>query len=242
MYLEMSCKQECHFTLYQICKWWFSSYEPSRWILTPFPPEQPSWNKIWFIFLLFPISIADSLMTIFFRLHDLGLRQHDKASLLVELLIPTLFSIALVIQLHFFHKPMTMKINHLLILRKQSKDRIRLTSPQAEAIEDQGPGPSGVRQQQESIVSEPTGTDSELDTEKMEVETTNLYRFLWFYKNTSRILWRIAEIHATKVVSFVIMLVVVQQVRMICFFFTSMFVLLCHRWEIVAQFSSQYMD
>ena len=43
-------------------------------------------------------------------LHDIGLRQQGKADLLVELLIPTVFSIVIVIQLHFFHKSLVLKV------------------------------------------------------------------------------------------------------------------------------------
>ena len=149
------------------------------------------------------------------RLHDLGLRQHDKASLLLELLIPTLFSIALVIQLHFFHKPLTMKINHLIIHRKQSKQReILNTALQNNPEESETETADARKSPPEIIAPEPTPkSDSEPDTEA-EGELTALHKFLLFYKHSSRVLWRVAEIHILKVVSFVVMLVVVQQVRM----------------------------
>ena len=179
--------------------------------------------RMCFIYLFYSICLVLQV-GIFFRLHDLGLRQHDKASLLVELLIPTLFSIALVIQLHFFHKPMTMKINHLLILRKQSKGRSRFSSPPPEHIEEQEPSTSGIKQQAGAVAPDAAAaTDSEQDTEKTEGEMTTLFKFLWFYKNTTKILWRIAEIHAVKGVSLIIMLVVVQQVSIDYCFRTILF-------------------
>ena len=105
-----------------------------------------------------------------------------------------------------------MKINHLLILRKQSKERNRQCSPPPENIEVPEPGPSPIRQQEESASHDSAATDTEQEAEMTEGEMTTLYKFLSFYKNATRILWRVAEIHAVKVVSFVIMLVVVQQV------------------------------
>ena len=134
----------------------------------------------------------------------------------MELLIPTLFSIALVIQLHFFHKPLTMKINHLLILRKQAKDRRLVPAELHENSENREPDSSETQQQPETVAPEAvtaaTKSDSEQDTEVTEGEMTALHKFLCFYKNASKVLWHVAEIHAIKILSFVIMLVVVQQV------------------------------
>ena len=64
----------------------------------------------------------------FSRLEDIGLRQQDKAGLLLELLIPTIFSIILVIQLHFFHKPLMNKIKNLLIYRKDERNKVKIGS------------------------------------------------------------------------------------------------------------------
>ena len=115
---------------------------------------------------------------------------------------------------------MTMKINHLLILRKQSKERGRFSIPPVENNEEQEAGTSGIRQQPEIVAPDTTATDSEQDTEKTEGEMTTLFKFLWLYKNTTKILWRIAEIHAIKAVSLIIMLVVVQQVSILFQFFS----------------------
>ena len=109
-----------------------------------------------------------------------------------------------------------MKINHLLILRKQAKEGRLLSSPMHNNGGDQEPGTSGIRQQPEIIAPETatSKSDTDQDTEVTEGEMTTLHKILWFYKNTSKVLWRLAEIHAVKAVSFVIMLVVVQQVML----------------------------
>ena len=144
------------------------------------------------------------------RLHDLGLRQHDKASLLVELLIPTVFSIVLVIQLHFFHKPLTMKINRIIINRKQIKQQ-ELLNASIQGSSEEAPAATSSKRP-EVVLPDTSRSDSDQETDQIDGESTGLAKFLWLYKSASRVLWRIAEIHALKIVCFVVMLVVVQQV------------------------------
>eukprot|EP00794_Sanderia_malayensis_P018687 gene18687-20574_t len=154
-------------------------------------------------------------------LHDLGLRQHDKASLLVELSIPTLFSIVLVIQLHFFHKPLTMKINRLIIHRKQLRAQQQLYSLMRSITEE--PGSSHAPDITGPDSANAKSDDSEQEQDSLDdVEMTGLAKVLRFHKSASRVLWRFAEIHALKIVSFVVMLVVVQQVSA----FNAIFVIL----------------
>ena len=108
-----------------------------------------------------------------------------------------------------------MKINHLIILRKQAKQQ-QLTGTAAKESGDEGESSAATKQQPDIIAPESSGErtgNAPQETNYADGEMTALHKLLWFYKNASKVLWRVAEIHASKAVSLVIMLVVVQQVH-----------------------------
>lgn len=148
----------------------------------------------------------------FCRLYDIGLRQQSKTSLLLELLVPTLFSIVIVIQLHFFHKPLMMKINRLLRHRKERQKEAKRRSlgelsSTVNTSDDNLPSTSNAAS---SVNTE--GTESTSDELDSETSNNNLAKLRVMYVKTSVILWRFAEIHISKCIYFVTILVVVQQV------------------------------
>lgn len=146
-------------------------------------------------------------------LFDIGLRQQSKSGLLLELLIPTIFSIVIVIQLHFFHKPLMMKINRLLRYRKcRQRNESQSANNFTGSCTDQTLG------QQSTISSLSTVTgmgESMSDESEDELDDSLLKRIRKMHHETTVILWRIVEIHSPHIVGFVVMLVVVQQVSAI---------------------------
>ena len=166
----------------------------------------------WNLFYTTPLhcSLPCFICVNIFRLTDIGLSQQTKTKLLVELLIPYIFSIIIVIQLHFFHKPLMMKINRILKYRryKPDHDKNKTLNEHTSGI--------GLSDIQHSTSTMATGTASMSDDSgdsNEEFNTSTLSKMKNCYRNTTMILWRFAEIHAPKIVCFVVMLVVVQQVR-----------------------------
>ena len=108
------------------------------------------------------------------------------------------------------------KLNRLLRYRKytrQLKKQVLEAASQYETIGAEG-NPSLQRQYTTSTVSTDVGAMSQLEDTDNEDETDNatLGRLSMWYRRITVILWRVSEIHAHKFVSFVIMMVVIQQV------------------------------
>ena len=108
-----------------------------------------------------------------------------------------------------------MKINRLLVHRKRRKQHgnVRELTQNQDEVEGQ-PG-------EISTAAERSGIGSNIPTSQSEIETDNeepqqeksiLTKILSVYKSSAEILWRAGEIHAMKIISFVVMIVVVQQV------------------------------
>lgn len=149
-----------------------------------------------------------------FRLFDLGLRQQSKTHLLLELLIPTIFSIVIVVQLHFFHKPLMMKINRILRCRKNNRKRNRAmvkSSSTSRASSRVGDSSSANTMSATTLSTTDQQSISEEEVEDQTILST-MERIIQLYKTTTVILWRFAEIHISKIICFIVMLVVVQQV------------------------------
>ncbi|XP_031574449.1 piezo-type mechanosensitive ion channel component 2-like [Actinia tenebrosa] len=154
-------------------------------------------------------------------LYNLGLRQHTKASLLMELLTPTTFSIIVVVQLHFFHRPFLAMIdirnarsntNASTAAKYQSIDGAddihhdaAATGSNAEATE----GPT-LEDNQPTMTSEHS-TPSPVVQQKS-VLVTCLIKVVQFYNEVTVLLWRLGEIHMPKLVNFILICVVVYQV------------------------------
>jgi len=139
-----------------------------------------------------------------FRLEDIGLRKQDKAGLLLELLIPTIFSIILVIQLHFFHKPLMNKIKKLFIYRKEArKQRADTTKSAVDGNTLSASLTSSTRYY---------GSNSDTSDEDEDTAQSFFGHFKTLHRDATVVLWRFAEIHWPKFVSLVVVLVSVQQV------------------------------
>ncbi|XP_065675959.1 piezo-type mechanosensitive ion channel component 2-like [Hydra vulgaris] len=131
---------------------------------------------------------------------DIGLRSLEKPTLFIELLIPTLFSMSIVVQLHFFHTPLVKNINQILNNRKFLKTN-KLTAPIASCSTE---------------ASTCTRTSTELD--KFDEISDNVDKgpkFKKWYDDFTSILWLFAELHMPKIVCFTAMIVAIQQVSAI---------------------------
>ena len=147
-----------------------------------------------------------------FRLYDIGLRQQTKTRLLLELLIPTIFSIVIVVQLHFFHKPLMNKINRLLRYRRHKQRLQKQHSDTITTTTTIGGITSAEDQPTETATSSTTNQQSVSDESDDEVPQGLMEKIIFAYKYMTMILWRIAEIHWSKIISFVVILVSLQQV------------------------------
>ena len=143
---------------------------------------------------------------LFCRLYNLGLRQHTKASLLLELLTPTTFSIIIVIQLHFFHRPFLAMID----LRVRSNSNSQSTRARAR-VEPYFPAPT----QDQEANSLPT-RNSVPDTHRPYLVEV-LIKIINFYNDLTVFLWRVGELHMLKMANLVLICVVIYQVRLIAY-------------------------
>ena len=151
-------------------------------------------------------------MVSFFRLSDIGLRQHGGSALFLELLLPTIFSIVLVVQLHFFHKPLTMKIARLLRYRRAKEKRRKsdlATSSGTSAGQTADFTAMSISDNITASTLMNSGSDDESDEEP---HYTIFVKLRKTYVETTVILWRLAEIHWSKLIWLVIMLVSLQEV------------------------------
>lgn len=158
-------------------------------------------------------------------LHNLGLRQHTKASLLMELLTPTAFSIIIVIQLHFFHRPFMAMIdirnarcdsNTSATARYQSAngvEDIHHDDAATNSTVDAAEGPTGEHKEPEGSPAK-TGEHSSPPhgTHQKSVLVTCLIKVVQFYNEVTVLLWRLGELHMVKLVNFILICVVVYQV------------------------------
>ncbi|XP_074617953.1 piezo-type mechanosensitive ion channel component 1-like isoform X1 [Acropora palmata] len=135
-------------------------------------------------------------------LYNLGLRQHTKASLLLELLTPTAFSIVIVIQLHFFHRPFLDMID----LRVRSSAVYQSTARGAvEPINE----PSTSRQDDGELAGTPR--EPRMSTQKSFLVMA-LIKIVSFYNDLTVFLWRVGELHMLKLVNLTLICVVLYQV------------------------------
>lgn len=137
-------------------------------------------------------------------LYNLGLRQHTKASLLLELLTPTAFSIVIVIQLHFFHRPFLAMID--LRVRPHSTS---YQSSARNAVEPEN-GPS-TSQQHEGATPSETPREHWPSTQKS-LLVAALVKIANFYNELTVFLWRVGELHMLKIVNLTLICVVLYQV------------------------------
>lgn len=160
-----------------------------------------------------------------YRLFDIGLHQQGKSELLLELLIPTIFSIVIVIQLHFFHKPLTMHITRLLRYRKskqRQERRNRIDGGGAGAGDTNTVSTDVTTSMASNVTASSLGSAS--DESDDEPEYTIMVKLRKAYFQMTVVLWRLAEINSPKLVSLVVMLVAVQQVKLISGTEASIFV------------------
>lgn len=137
-------------------------------------------------------------------LYNLGLRQHTKASLLLELLTPTAFSIVIVIQLHFFHRPFMAMID----LRVKSHSTSHQSAARGAVEPHNQPSSS---QQQEGAEPSETPQEPRPSTQKSFLVAA-LIRIVNFYNDLTVFLWRVGELHMLKLVNLTLICVVLYQV------------------------------
>ncbi len=137
------------------------------------------------------------------RLYNLGLRQHTKASLLLELLTPTAFSIIIVIQLHFFHRPFLAMID----LKVRASSTAHQSAARG-AIEPHTP--ASTSQQDGAGPSEPA-RETRPNTQKSFLVVV-LIKIVNFYNDLTVFLWRVGELHMLKLVNLTLICVVLYQV------------------------------
>ncbi|XP_015749151.1 PREDICTED: piezo-type mechanosensitive ion channel component 1-like [Acropora digitifera] len=136
-------------------------------------------------------------------LYNLGLRQHTKASLLLELLTPTAFSIVIVIQLHFFHRPFLDMID---LRVRSSPAAYQFTARGAvEPINE----PSTSRQDDGELAGTPR--EPRMSTQKSFLVMA-LIKIVSFYNDLTVFLWRVGELHMLKLVNLTLICVVLYQV------------------------------
>lgn len=137
------------------------------------------------------------------RLYNLGLRQHTKASLLLELLTPTAFSIIIVIQLHFFHRPFLAMID--------LKVRANSTAHQSAARGTIEPHTATSTSQQDGTGHSEPSRESRPSTQKSFLVVA-LIKIANFYNDLTVFLWRVGELHMLKLVNLTLIFVVLYQV------------------------------
>ena len=141
-----------------------------------------------------------------YRLYNLGLRQHTKASLLLELLTPTAFSIIIVIQLHFFHRPFLAMID--------LKVRASSTAYQSSARGAVEPHISASTSQQDGAGPSDTARGTRPSAQKS-LLVVALIKIVNFYNDLTVFLWKVGELHMLKLVNLTLICVVLHQVRLI---------------------------
>lgn len=157
------------------------------------------------------------------RLYNFGLRQHTKASLLLELLTPTAFSIVIVIQLHFFHRPFLDMID----LRVRSS-RTAYQSTARGAVEPQNE-PSTSRQDGGGLAGTPR--EPQTSTQKSFLVMA-LIKMVNFYNDLTVFLWRVGELHMLKLVNLTLICVVLYQVSLAWQFCFSYCFMMCSKRNI----------
>ena len=138
------------------------------------------------------------------RLYNLGLRQHTKASLLLELLTPTAFSIIIVIQLHFFHRPFLAMID----LKVRSNSATHQSAARG-AVE---PHTTASTSQQDGAGPSEVARESRQSTQKSYLVVA-LVNIVNFYNDLTVFLWRVGELHMLKLVNLTLIFVVLYQVE-----------------------------
>lgn len=153
------------------------------------------------------------------RLNGLGLRQHTKANLLLELLIPTALSVIIVIQLHFFHRPFMKMIDFRHPRRRSGESRDARSIDSLSVVADHEDfGANNQKdddiirvnhvEDQEHLADENLGcarveNDFPSDEQKWCVKC---------YDYVTLLLWKLGELHMSKVISFTLICVVLSKV------------------------------
>ncbi|XP_020894049.1 piezo-type mechanosensitive ion channel component 1, partial [Exaiptasia diaphana] len=154
-------------------------------------------------------------------LYNLGLRQHTKTSLLMELLTPTAFSIIIVIQLHFFHRPFMAMIdirNAKCETNTNPQSRYQSIGETVEQIPEEHEDASN--QPTRRITRRDSGEHDVTDGQRHPVSPGHqksplvscLIKMVEFYNDVTVLLWRLAELHISKLVNFILICVVVNKV------------------------------
>lgn len=151
----------------------------------------------------------------------MGLRQHTKANLLLELLTPTAFSVIIVIQLHFFYRPFMAMIDlrpsrhaarvsrdearrvSFSIAANHDADEIMSTNPEEENII------SANQMDRDDVLS---NADAVYERDEGDMSHAPQGFVLKWYNYVTALLWRLGELHMSKVISFTLMCVVLSKV------------------------------
>lgn len=159
----------------------------------------------------------------FHRLYDLGLRQHTKASLLLELLTPTTFSVIIVIQLHFFYRPFMAMIDLRPPAQRPvdrvSRDEERRVSVSISANHEEE-NMISANQEEENVIAashnEEHGMSSNqaavYDRDENDLSPAQQTWLLKWYNYLTVLLWRLGELHMSKIISFTLICVVLSKV------------------------------
>lgn len=138
----------------------------------------------------------------------MGLRQHTKASLLLELLTPTAFSVIIVIQLHFFYRPFMAMIDlrpprQVVRVSREEESRVSL-SIAANHEDEEG---ASANQEEENIIPS-NQREGNRNSSNQDACLLKWYNYL------TVLLWRLGELHMPKVISFTLICVVLSKVSL----------------------------
>ncbi|CAB4011361.1 Hypothetical predicted protein, partial [Paramuricea clavata] len=177
-----------------------------------------------FLFLFVCYQVSFSFWRVILRpvwLYDLGLRQHTKASLLLELLTPTTFSVIIVIQLHFFYRPFMAMIDlrpprQAVRVSRDEERRVSLSiaaNHEEEEVtsanqEEENIIPANQRQGKGILSNQDAGYGRDENDSPSEPQTWVLK---WYNYMTVK-LWRLGELHMSKIISFTLICVVLSKV------------------------------
>ena len=156
------------------------------------------------------------------RLYDLGLRQHTKASLLLELLTPTAFSVIIVIQLHFFYRPFMAMIDlrpPRQVVRVLREEERRVSLSIVTDFEEELPS---ANQEEENIIppnqrkGDRNSSNQDVMDERDETDLSPAQQacLLKWYNYLTVLLWRLGELHMAKIISFTLICVVLSNVSL----------------------------
>ena len=160
------------------------------------------------------------------RLYDLGLRQHTKASLLLELLTPTAFSVIIVIQLHFFYRPFMAMIDlrpprQVVRVLREEERRVSLSIVTDYEVQSEESG-SITNQEEKNIIppnqrkgdKDSSNQDAVYERDETDLSPAQQACLLKWYNYLTVLLWRLGELHMSKIISFTLICVVLSKVSL----------------------------